>query len=94
MTNEQYLIYSYSAGALLSEAAGCLLFLSLRGSFERVNAGARSELRAVFKRLFLAGFILPALAGFCSVSYRSCSTETYEKIVAHRSYLVAKNHEQ
>ncbi|MBW1642925.1 MAG: hypothetical protein JRJ76_08810, partial [Deltaproteobacteria bacterium] len=44
--------------------------------------------------LFFIGIIFPAMAGFFSVSFRSCSKQTYAKIIAERSYLIAKNQEQ
>ena len=48
----------------------------------------------MLKRLFPCGFVLPALLGFVTVSYRSCDRTTYTEIVASRGYLIEKNQEQ
>ena len=94
MSNEQYLIVSYFFVAGLAMVMGLAVFASLRGPLQGL-AGSfpNKNLACILKRLFPAGLVLPALAGFLSVSYRSCG-ESYESIVAQRSYLVGKNHEQ
>jgi len=42
------------------------------------------------------GLLLPALAGFFSVSLRSCSNafDTYDEIISDKSYMIHKNQEQ
>jgi hypothetical protein len=52
------------------------------------------HLASVLKKLFPAGLVLPALAGFLSVNYHSCQHESYQSIIADRSYLVGKNQQQ
>ena len=95
MTNERYLIVSYFVCAALAIALGLLAYLYLRRPFAGVAKAAPGRgLRATLKRLFPFGFVLPALLGFVSVSYRSCDRSTYAEIVASRGYLVAKNQEQ
>lgn len=95
MTNEQYLIASYFAGAVVSIVLGTLVYFYLRRSFGGfVEAASGSRLPSILKKLFPCGLIFPAMMGFISVSYSSCNHETYEKIVQNRQYLVEKNHEQ
>ena len=94
MTNEQYLVVSYFTVGLLSFAFALATYLLLRHSFIGVTQAVRGKLSIILRRLFLIGIILPALVGFFSVSFRSCSKETYVQIIADRSYLVAKNQEQ
>ncbi len=94
MTNEQYLIVSYFVCAALSVAAGVLVYLYLRRPFAGVaDAASGKHLPTILKRLLPCGLVFPALLGFLSVSYESCNS-TYSGIVADRSLLVAKNHEQ
>ncbi len=94
MTNEQYLVVSYFTVGLLSFAFALATYLLLRHSFMGVTQAVRGKLSIILRRLFFIGIILPALVGFFSVSFRSCSKETYVQIIADRSYLVAKNQEQ
>lgn len=94
MTNEQYLVVSYFTVGLLSFAFALATYLLLRHSFIGVTQAVRGKLSIILRRLFFIGIILPALVGFFSVSFRSCSKETYVQIIADRSYLVAKNLEQ
>ena len=94
MTNEQYLVVSYFTVGLLSFAFALATYLLLRHSFIGVTQAVRGKLSIILRRLFFIGIILPALFGFFSVSFRSCSKETYVQIIADRSYLVAKNQEQ
>ncbi|MEW6444077.1 MAG: hypothetical protein AB1640_24290 [bacterium] len=95
MTNEQYLIVSYVAVAGACLALGLATHALLHRSFAALTAAAPGgRLGRIFKRLFLLGIVLPAMAGFLSVSFRSCEVRTYAGIVANRSYLIAKNLEQ
>jgi hypothetical protein len=95
MTNERYLIVSYFVCAALSIALGLLAYLYLRRPFAGLaDAAPGRSLPTMLKRLFPCGFVLPALLGFVTVSYRSCDRTTYTEIVASRGYLVEKNQEQ
>jgi hypothetical protein len=94
MSNEQYLIVSYFFVGVLSILIAMAAYAFLRrplaglaGTFPNRN------LSSVLKKLFPAGLVLPALAGFLSVSYQSCH-ESYQSIIADRSYLVGKNQQQ
>jgi hypothetical protein len=95
MSNEQYLVVSYFAVAALSAGIAVAAYLCLRESVRGVaDAVPAKGLGAILRKLFLAGVALPTLFGFLTVSFKSCDKDTYVKIVADRSYLVAKNHEQ
>ena len=95
MSNEEYLAVSYWIMAALSALAGCAAWAWLRNPMKRLAGGVRRELLPLVRSLFPTGLILPAIAGFCSVSYRGCVDHTdYASIVADRSYLIAKNHAQ
>jgi len=94
MSNEQYLIVSYFFVGGLSILIAVAVYACLR----RPLAGLASAfpnriLASVLKKLFPAGLVLPALAGFLSVNYESCG-KSYESIIADRAYLVGKNQEQ
>jgi len=94
MSNEQYLIISYFFVGGLAIAIAVAAYAFLR----RPLAGLAKTfpnryLASILKRLFPAALVLPALAGFLSVNYRSCG-ESYQSIIADRSYLVGKNQEQ
>jgi hypothetical protein len=70
------------------------VYLYLRRPFAGVaDAASGKHLPTILKRLLPCGLVFPALLGFLSVSYESCNS-TYSGIVADRSLLVAKNHEQ
>jgi hypothetical protein len=67
----------------------------LKNSLEATANGLLSKrLAEIIKRLFFLGILLPALFGFFSVSFRGCPRDTYQEIIAERSYLVAKNQDQ
>ena len=95
MSNEEYLIVSYfTAGVavlILATATYGWLRPSLEQLADRIIPG---PLASMLKRLFYLGMLLPALTGFLSVSFKDCSTDTYQEVVEHRSYLVLKNQEQ
>jgi hypothetical protein len=94
MSNEQYLIVSYffvcGLAMALAVAACAYLRRPLAGL---ARAFPSRHLASVVKKLFPAGLVLPALAGFLSVDYHSCH-ESYQSIIADRSYLVGKNQQQ
>jgi hypothetical protein len=95
VTNEQYLILSYFIVAPTCLVLAIVTYALLRRSFAALTSVVPGgKLGLIFRRLFLLGLVLSSLAGFFSVTFRSCDKETYEKIVADRSYLVAKNQEQ
>jgi hypothetical protein len=95
MSNEQYLIVSYFFAGVLSIMIAIAAYAYLRRPLAGLaHAFPNRDLASVLKKLFPAGLVLPALAGFLSVSYRSCQHESYQAIIADRSYLVAKNQEQ
>lgn len=94
MSNERYLIVSYFFVGGLSIVIAMAAYAFLRHPLDGLARGfANRNLAAILKRLFPAGLVLPALAGFLSVSYRGCQ-ENYASIIADRSYLVAKNQQQ
>jgi hypothetical protein len=95
MSNEQYLIVSYFIVGGLAIVIAIAVCAYLRRPLEGLaSAFPNRDLASVLKRLFPAALVLPALVGFLSVSYRSCQHESYQAIIADRSYLVAKNQEQ
>ena len=95
MSNEHYLIVSYFAVGVACVALALATYALLRRSFAALtNAVPGGRLGRVLGKVFLLGILLPAIAGFFSVAFRSCDKETYEAIIADRSYLIAKNKEQ
>jgi hypothetical protein len=95
MTNERYLIASYFVCAAVSIGIGILVYFLLRRPFASVaDAASGKRLPLMLKRLLACGLVFPALLGFVSVSYQSCTRTTYAKIVESRGYLVQKNQEQ
>jgi hypothetical protein len=94
MSNEQYLVVSYFSVGALSTVIAMAAYAFLRRPLDRLaRSFPNRNLASVLKKLFPAGLALPALAGFLSVTYRSCG-ESYSSIIASRSYLVGKNQEQ
>lgn len=95
MSNEQYLIVSYFTVGLLVLGIACLTYLLLRRSFiETTKNLPQKRFSYILKRAFPLCIIFTALAGFLSVSFRSCEKDTYNKIIEDRAYLVLKNQEQ
>lgn len=94
MTNERYLQISYFAVLICSAGMGMATYHVLRTRFLAVCDETRSRIAAFVRRFFLAGILVPALLGFCSVSYFSCNITTYEQVIEKRDYLVQINLEQ
>jgi len=95
VTNEQYLIASYFAVGVACITLGLATYALLRRSFAALTTAVPGgKLGRLFRRLFFLGIVLPAAAGFFSVTFPSCGMPTYKDIIADRSYLVAKNQEQ
>jgi hypothetical protein len=95
MSNEHYLIVSYFLVGGLAIVIAVAVYAYLRHPLTGLaSAFPNRNLASVLKKLFPAGLVLPALAGFLSVSYRSCGHKSYESIIADRAYLVGKNQEQ
>jgi len=94
MSNEQYLIVSYFCVGGLAIVIAVAVYAYLRRPLAGLaSAFPNRHLASILERLFAAGLVLPALAGFLSVDYQSCH-QSYQSIIADRSYLVAKNQEQ
>ncbi|MBN2120543.1 MAG: hypothetical protein JW734_05770 [Candidatus Omnitrophica bacterium] len=95
MSNEQYLIVSYFT-IFAGICGACLVvYRLLRSSFSRlIETLGRKDLAIILRKIFLLGILLPAYFAFFSVSFHGCSKDTYEKIIAHRQYLIFKNQEQ
>ncbi len=94
MSNDTFLIYSYFAAGAFTMVIGLAVYARLRRPFAGIaRKFPGSHLRVILKRLFPAGFVLPALAGFLSVNYQACNMN-YAKAVADRAYLINKNQEQ
>lgn len=96
MTNEQYLFVSYSLVSLAAVGLSWASFQFLKGPFlGALGQPALAALRRILSRFLRPGFMMIGLAGFASVSYRSCmGPKTYVDIIAERSYLVFRTHEQ
>lgn len=95
MNNEQYLILSYFVVGAMSILLAVTTYTLLRHSFNSLSKSVPGgRLGIILRKIFLLGVVFPALAGFFSVTYRSCDKTTYTEIIADRSYLVAKNQEQ
>ena len=94
MNNEQYLLLSYFVVGAASVLLALATYAMLRRSLAGVSQAIGGRLGSIFRRLFLLGILLPAMFGFFSVTFRGCGRNTYDKIVAERSYLVEKNQEQ
>ena len=94
MSNEQYLIVSYFFVGVLSILIAIAVYIFLRSPLGGLASSfPNKNFASVLKKLFPAGLVLPALAGFLSVSYRTCD-ESYQSIIADRSYLIDKNQQQ
>lgn len=95
MSNEQYLIVSYFTVGAACFGLGLLTYALLRRSFGILtNTTPGGRFGQLLRRLFLLGIVLPALAGFFSVTFRSCERTSYQSVIADRAYLIAKNQEQ
>jgi hypothetical protein len=72
-----------------------VVYALLRRSLERLSRTAFGDtLGKIMRKVFSLNLLLFALAGFFSVSLRSCNKESYESIIADKTYLISKNQEQ
>lgn len=95
MSNERFLIVSYFSVAAFSLGLGTAVYFWFRRSFGAITGRlAGTHLPRTLRRAFPVGLILPAMLGFLSVSYYSCSVDTYEQVIANRVYLEQKSREQ
>ena len=95
MTNERYLIVSYFVVAAVSMVIGLGAYGWLRSPVKTLAAALPwRTFGELLRRIFPVGIVFPALLGFVSVKYFGCNVETYQKVIAHRDYLVTKNQEQ
>jgi hypothetical protein len=95
MSNDLYLRLSYVGAGLAALVLAWTAYFALKKSLAgATGALAESRLRQVIRRLFFPGVVLPAMVGFLSVTFHSCSKNTYQKIIEDRAYLIAKNQEQ
>ncbi len=92
MTNEDYLIISYFILFFISLGLGIITYRILRKPV--INITRNNKLGSIIKKIFPFGIILPALIGFFSVSFKSCSVNTYKGVIANKSYIIDKNMEQ
>jgi len=95
MSNEKYLIISYFVvcGMALIVAFSAYLWLrpAVQGISQKLSA---KQLARIIRKLFPLSLLFPVLLGFFSITYKNCEKDTYEKVIADRSYLVTKNQEQ
>ncbi|OGX16200.1 MAG: hypothetical protein A2166_06750 [Omnitrophica WOR_2 bacterium RBG_13_41_10] len=71
------------------------VYVWLKGSLHlTLQAFSKKNFSRVLGKLFFVGIVLPALVGFFSVTYKSCSKDVYEEVIADRSYLIERNREQ
>lgn len=97
MNDELYLVISYFAIGAMCAGLAFIAFSLVRSSFVALTATTLGDrLGRLLKRLLFAGILLPSMAGFFSVTFISCSSkyQSYQEVIADRSYLVAKNEEQ
>ena len=95
MSNEEYLITSYFVVGAFSIVVASLTYLWLRPTIHDLSQKLSGKyLSRILKKTLPLSLFFPALLGFCSVTFRSCSKDTYKEIIADRAYLVAKNQEQ
>lgn len=95
MTNEEYLIVSYFVVGVLAVVVSLSAYLWLRPTMHNMSQKLSGKyLPRILRKTLPVSLLFPALIGFCSVTFRSCEKDTYEKIIAERAYLVAKNQEQ
>ena len=95
MSNDLYLKISYFVVGAASAGLALATFFALRRSLAALTGVVPGGgLGVILRKLFLLGLVLPALTGFFSVAFRGCGRNTYQEIIADRTYLVAKNKEQ
>jgi hypothetical protein len=96
MGNEAYLIFTYFLTGLISFCLGLAAYLWLRRPVGQIaDAQPGKAWGSILKKSFPISTIILALAAFMSVSYADgCPARSYEKIVADRGFMLAKNQQQ
>ena len=96
MGNEAYLILTYFLTGLISFCLGLAAYGWLRHPLGQIaDAQPRKEWGNILKKFFPISTLILALAAFMSVSYSDgCPARPYERIIADRAYMVAKNQQQ
>ena len=95
MTNEQYLTTSYWVVGIVSLVVGVVTCIIFKRSVAGMTLALPSRrLAVILRRLFAPVIVLTAMTGFLCVSFYGCDVDSYQKVIANRTYLVAKNQEQ
>ena len=96
MGNEAYLIFTYFLTGLISLCLGFAAYWWMRRPVGQIaDAQPGKNLGNILKKSFPISTIVLALSAFMSVSYSdACTARPYERIIADRACLVAKNQQQ
>ena len=95
MGNEAYLILTYFLTGLISLGLGFAAYWWLRRPVGHIaDAQPGKALGNILRKSFPISIIVLALSAFLSVSYYGWQNRPYERIIADRAYLLAKNQEQ
>jgi len=96
MGNEAYLILTYFLTGLISFCLGLAAYGWLRYPLGQIaEAQPRKEWGKILKKSFPISTIVLALSAFMSVSYSDgCPARPYERIIADRAFMLAKNQQQ
>jgi hypothetical protein len=96
MENEAFLILTYFLTGLISLCLGFAAYWWLRRPVGRIaEAQPGKDWGNILKKSFPISTIILALAAFMSVSYSDgCPARPYERIIADRAYMIAKNQQQ
>ena len=95
MSNEAYLIVSYSGAVALCLGLGLAAYFWLRRPIQGVTDSLpQKNWRQIIRRGFPLSTILFALSWCLSVNYYGCEQKKYNEIVNDRSYIAKKNAEQ
>ena len=96
MGNEAYLILTYFLTGLISLCLGVAAYWWLRRPVGHIaDAQPGKDLGNLLKKSFPISTIVLALSAFMSVSYSDgCPARPYERIIADRAFMLAKNQQQ